>query len=121
MEDEFYEVMETMMKIVNFYRSTSALQHYLLQSFLAEIDASYDDLLLPNSVRRLSKGRVLQRFWAIKKELHTFLKGQNSVKAKLLFDFLEDDVKMETTGVLADIMLHLNDLDVKLQGKNHSL
>ena len=120
MGDEFYEVMETIIKIVNFLRSTSALQHRLLRSFLAQIDASLDDLLLHNNVRWLSKGRVLQRFWAVKKELHTFLKGHNSVKAKLFLDFLEDDVKMETTGFLADIMLHLNDLNVKLQGKNHS-
>ena len=28
---------------------------------------------------------------------------------------------METAGFLADIMLHLNDLNVKLQGKNHSV
>ena len=39
------------------------------------------------------------------------------MKAKLFLDFL--DVKMETMGFLADIMLHLNDLNVKLQGKNH--
>ena len=121
MGDEFYEVMETIMKIVNFLRSTSALQHRLLRSFLAQIDASFDDLLLHNNVKWLSKGRVLQRFWAVKKELHTFLKGHNSVKAKLFLDFLEYDVKMETTGFLAYIMLHLNDLNVKLQGKNHSV
>ena len=56
-----------------------------------------------------------------KKELHTFLKGQNSVKARLGLDFLEDDVKMETTEFLADIMLHLNDVNFKLQGKSHSV
>ena len=75
MGEEFYKIMEIIMKIGNFLRSTSALQHRLLQSFLAEIDASYDDLLLHNNVRWLSKGRVLLRFWAVKKELHTFLKG----------------------------------------------
>ena len=117
MGDEFYKIMETVMKIVNYFQSTSALQHRLLQSFFAEIDASSDDLLLHNNVRWLSKGQVLQGFWAIKKELHTFLKGQNSVKAKLCLDFLEDDVEMETVGFLADIMLHLNDLNVQLQGK----
>ena len=63
----------------------------------------------------------MQRFWAVEKELHTFLKGQNSVKAKLFLDFLGDDVKMETMAFLVDIMLHLNDLNVKLQGKNHSV
>ena len=121
MGDECYKVMEAITKIVNIVRSTSALPHHLLRSFLVEIDASYDDLLLDNNVRWLSKGRVLQRFWAVKKELSTFLKGQNSVKVKLFLDFLEDDVKMQTTGFLANIMLHLNDLNIKLQGKNYSV
>ena len=63
----------------------------------------------------------MQRFWAVKKKLHAFLKSQNSMKAKLFLDFLDDDVKTETTGILVDIMLHLNDLNVKLRGKNHSV
>ena len=65
--DEFYEDMETSMKIVNFLQSTSALQHRLLQSFLAEIDASYDNLLLHNSVRWLSKAQVLQSFGPLRR------------------------------------------------------
>ena len=67
MEDEFYEVMETIMKIVIFLWSTPALQHRLFRSFFAEIDARYDDLLLHNNVRWLSKGQVLQGFWAVKR------------------------------------------------------
>jgi len=81
LRDEYCEVMETIMKLVNFLRLTSALQHRLLRSFLSEVSASYDDLLVHNNVRWLSKGRVLERFWAIRKELQTFLKDQNSVKA----------------------------------------
>ena len=50
----------------------SALQHRLLRSSLAEIDASCDDLLLHNNVSWLSKGQVLQRFWAVKKEATHF-------------------------------------------------
>ena len=56
MGDEFHEVMKTIVKIVNFLQSTSALQHRLLRSFLTEIDASYDDLLLHSNVRWLNKG-----------------------------------------------------------------
>ena len=56
MGDEFYVVMDIIVKIVNFLRSTSALQHCLLRSFLAEIVASYDNLLLHNNVECLSKG-----------------------------------------------------------------
>ena len=40
---------------------------------------------------------------------------------QIVFWFLGDDVKMETMGFLADTMLYLNDLNVKLQGKNHSV
>ena len=50
MGDKFYAVMEIIMKIVNFLRSRSALQHRLLRSFLVEIVASYDDLLLHKNV-----------------------------------------------------------------------
>ena len=37
MGDEFYKVMKTIMKIANFLRSTSALQHRLLRSFLLRL------------------------------------------------------------------------------------
>ena len=60
--DEYCTVMETILKLVNFLRSTSALQHRFLQIFLYEIDADYTDLFVHNNVRWLSKGRVLERF-----------------------------------------------------------
>ncbi|XP_068240265.1 protein FAM200B-like [Palaemon carinicauda] len=116
--DEYGEVMETIKKLENFLRSTSALQHRLLRTFLTEVNASYDDLLVHNNVRWLSTGKVLERFWAIRKELQTLLEDQNSVKAKAFSEFLKDDKKIESVGFLADIMSHLNDLNVKLQGKN---
>ncbi|XP_047493495.1 protein FAM200B-like [Penaeus chinensis] len=47
--DEYKEVMETIMKLVNFLRSTSALQHRLLRTFLTEVNASHDDLLVHNN------------------------------------------------------------------------
>ncbi|XP_068205777.1 protein FAM200B-like [Palaemon carinicauda] len=119
--DEYGEVMKTIMKLVNFLRSTSALQHRLLQTFLTKVNASYDDLLVHNNVRWLSKGKVLERFWAIRKELQTFLEDQNSVKTKAFSEFSKDDKKIESVGFLADIMSHLNDLSVKLQGEKHTI
>ena len=49
--DEYRDVMETIMKLVNFLRTTSALQHRLLQNFLSENDARYTELLVHNNVR----------------------------------------------------------------------
>ena len=57
--EEYGEAMETVMKLVNFLRSTSALQHRQLRSFLAEVNACYDEFLVHNKVRWLRKGRFL--------------------------------------------------------------
>ena len=68
--EEYCEVMETIMKLANFLRSTFALQqHRLLRNFLSETNAIYSDLLVHNNIRWLSKGRVLERFWSIREEL----------------------------------------------------
>lgn len=56
----FSHVMMLVVKIVNSIRS-KGLQHRLFKSLLDEVDAEYGDLLLHAEVRRLSRGKVLQR------------------------------------------------------------
>ncbi|XP_061820754.2 SCAN domain-containing protein 3-like [Nerophis lumbriciformis] len=117
----YSEIMTTMMKLINFLGASSALQHRLLRTFLTEVDAAFDDLLMHNNVRWLSKGRVLERFWAIREELQVFLSQQNSAKAKQFLEFLQNAGKMEAVACLADITSHLNDLNLKLQGKKNTV
>ena len=117
MGDKYCEVMENIMKLVNFFRSTSTLQHRLLRIFFSVNDASYKDLLVRNNVRWLSRGRMLKRFWSIRKELMTFLENNNNVKAKVFLAFVRDEKKMEIVGFLTDMMSHFNNLNVKLQGE----
>ena len=93
----------------------------MLRTFLTEVDAAYDDLLLHNNVRWLSKGKVLERFWAIRKELEVFLSQQKSTKAKQFLELLQNAEKMEAAAFLADITFHLNELNLKLQGKNNTV
>ena len=119
--DEYCDVMENIMKLVNFLRSTSALQHRLLRNFLSVNDASYKDLLVQNNVRWLSRGRVLKRFWSIRKEVMTFLEDNNNVKVKVFLAFVRDEKKMEIVGFLTDMMSHFNDLNVKLQGEKRTI
>ncbi|KAG2458092.1 SCND3 protein, partial [Polypterus senegalus] len=119
--ERYSEVMTTVMKLVNYLRASSALQHRLLRLFLIEVNATFDDLLLHNNVRWLSKGKVLERFWALRKELETFLLDQKSAKAKPFADFMKNDEKMEIVAFLTDITSHLNDLNMKLQGKNSTV
>src|SRR4029434_2512585 len=50
LEEKYSVVMTTVMRLVNFLRALSALQHRLLRSFLTEVNAEFDDLLLPHNV-----------------------------------------------------------------------
>ena len=109
------------LRLVNFLRASSALQHRLLRSFITEVNAEFDDLLLHNNVRWLSKGKVLERFWTLRKELETFLLNQKSPKAIPFVEFLQSNEKMEIDAFLSDITCHLNDLNLKLQGKNNTV
>ena len=86
-----------------------------------EVNAEFDDLLLHNNVRWLSKGKVLERFWTLRKELETFLLNQKSPKAKPFVEFLQNNEKIEIVAFLSDINCHLNDLNLKLQGKNNTV
>ncbi|KAL0152429.1 hypothetical protein M9458_052152, partial [Cirrhinus mrigala] len=113
--------LEKVMKLVNYLRASSALQHRLLRSFLVEVNATFDDLLLHNNVRWLRKGKVLERFWALRKELETFLLDQKSAQAKPFVDFMKNEEEMEVVAFLTDITSHLNDLNLKLQGKNSTV
>ncbi|KAM3877110.1 protein FAM200A-like [Diretmus argenteus] len=118
---EYSDVMENIMKLVNYLRASSALQHSLLRAFLTEVNAAYDDLLLHSNVRWLSRRRVLERFWAVRKDLEMFLSEQKNAKARKHLDFLQDDNNMELVAFLVDITSHLNELNLKLQGQGNTV
>lgn len=67
-------------------------------------------------VRWLSRGRVLKRVFDRKEEIGIFMAN----KGKTVHQF-EDPNWMADFGYLTDISLHLNDLNIRLQGKNSML
>ena len=121
LSDEHAEVMQTMMKMINFLRASSSSQHRMLREFLREVDANADDLLLHNNVRWLSKGRVFERFWSISREVAAFLAELRSQKATQFCLFLENEKQMDIVAFLVDITSHLNELNLRLQGKDNSI
>ena len=64
--------MNTMMKLISFLRTSSSLQHLLLNEFLEDVEANASDLLLHDNVRWLSEGNALGCFWSIQKEMAAF-------------------------------------------------
>ncbi|KAK0154982.1 SCAN domain-containing protein 3 [Merluccius polli] len=121
LSDEHAEVMNTMIKMINFLRASSSYQHRMLREFLREVDANADDLLLHNNVRWLSKGRVLERFWSIRREVAAFMEELRSQKATEFSLFLKDEKRMDNVAFLVDITSHLNELNLKLQGKDNTI
>ena len=75
---EYSEIMTTLMSLVNFLRASSALQHRLLRSFLTEVNAEFDELLLHNNVRWLSKGKVLEHLDATERARNVSVDSEES-------------------------------------------
>ncbi|KAL4104512.1 hypothetical protein QTP88_019807 [Uroleucon formosanum] len=110
------DVMDGLIKLINFIRSRSSLQHRQFKEFLCQCDSAYSNLLQHNHVRWLSKGRVVERFWNIK-EVKTFLKNVDTEEAKKHSEFLENNRNIVAMAFLNDILKYLNTLNVELQGE----
>uniref|UniRef100_A0A674JUH9 SPIN-DOC-like zinc-finger domain-containing protein n=1 Tax=Terrapene triunguis TaxID=2587831 RepID=A0A674JUH9_9SAUR len=109
---KFEHVMSVVVSIVNLIRSRG-LKHRTFRAFLEGEDAECSDLIYHTEVRWLSRGRVLQRFVALKEEIAKFLEN-----GPIKFPELENESWNQDLFFFCDITAHLNDLNIQLQGKN---
>ena len=78
---------------------------------LNEVNSVYNGLLMYSSVRWLSRGRVLERFVECLNEIRIFM-NEN----KQSFSELTDVDWLSRLMLFADLSLHLNEVNTKLQG-----
>ena len=104
------DLMSTVTKIVNFLVPRSATTRRQFRSLLEEMESSYRDLPLHCSVKCLSRGKVLLRFFECLVEIKDFLIGQEKAYPELEENWF---VKLI---FLVDISMHLNELNLRLQG-----
>ncbi|KAK7881151.1 hypothetical protein WMY93_029560 [Mugilogobius chulae] len=107
----FDHVMSPVVKIINSIRS-KAKQHRTFKTFLEELSTEYGDLLLHSEIRWLSRGRILQRFLALKDEIKEFMKSREEDTS-----LLEDTEWILDLAFPTDITTKLNYLNTELQGK----
>ncbi|KAG0718983.1 General transcription factor II-I repeat domain-containing protein 2 [Chionoecetes opilio] len=107
------DVMSVVVKVVNSILSRS-LNHRQFQTLIDEVNAHYGDLLYFCEVRWLSHGAMLSRVCDLQQEIATFLCQKNLPGA----DNFSNPQWLARLALLTDITTHLNDLNVKLQGKN---
>ncbi|KAM3860305.1 SCAN domain-containing protein 3-like [Diretmus argenteus] len=119
---ELKGVMDKVIRVINFIRGTSSTQHRLFRQLVAESeDATYNDLLLHNDVRWLSKGKALERFCVLLNEVKAFLRLSKMRAADEHLALLEDEMFMSNVAFLTDIFGHLNQLNLQLQGRGKTI
>ncbi|XP_033842308.1 general transcription factor II-I repeat domain-containing protein 2-like [Periophthalmus magnuspinnatus] len=111
---QFSHVTNPVVKLVNFIRARR-LQHRQFIAFLEETDADHQDLLYHSRVRWLSLGKVFQRVWDLKEEIGAFLEFVGKSDE---FPELSDQNWLCDFAFAVDVFSHLNELNVKLQGKD---
>ncbi|XP_007119478.2 protein FAM200B isoform X1 [Physeter macrocephalus] len=110
------EVLKKAVKVVNFIKGSS-LNSRLLETFCSEIGANYTHLLYHTKVRWLSQGKILSKVYELRNEIHVFLIEKKSHLATVF----EDDIWVTKLAYLTDIFGILNELRLKLQGKNSDI
>lgn len=110
------DVLKNAVKIVNFSKGSS-MNSRLLEIFCSEIGKTHTHLLLHTEVRWLSQGKVLSRVYELRHEIYIFLIEKQSNLAHIF----EDDVWVTKLAYLSDIFGILNELSLKLQGKNNDI
>ena len=107
-------VVNPVVKLVNFIRARG-LQHRQFITFLQETHADHQDLLYHSRVRWLSLGNVFQRVWELKEEISSFLELMGKSNT---FPEPSDTNWLCDFAFAVDIFSHMNELNVKLQGKD---
>ncbi|KAF4086396.1 hypothetical protein AMELA_G00105760 [Ameiurus melas] len=104
--------MKPVMEIVNYIR-THALNHRQFKNLIAELDKGLPgDLPLHCTVRWLSKGQVLSRFFELLDAVKLFMEGKDKDYPELLdLEWIMD------LAFLVDMLCHLDRLNLTLQGK----
>ncbi|XP_051965270.1 zinc finger BED domain-containing protein 5-like [Xyrauchen texanus] len=115
--DDLRLVLRNVVKTVNYIKS-HPLKHRLFGFLCKEMGADYESLLLHSEVRWLSRGAVLNRVYALRKEMREFLSGEKSELASCF----EDGSWILKLSYMADFFQHLSFLNQSMQGHNvHTL
>lgn len=111
----FEHVMTPVVRIINSIRA-KAKQHRSFKLFLEELSAEYGDVLLHTDIRWLSRGKVLQRFFALLNEIKAFMETRDEDTA-----LLSDAEWLLDLAFLTDVTEKLNQLNLHLQGKDKTI
>ncbi|KAK1345510.1 hypothetical protein QTO34_007968 [Cnephaeus nilssonii] len=110
------DLMSVVTKIVNLI-AAHPLHKREFSALLLEVDSTYSGLLMYNNVRWLSRGKVLKRSVECFEEIKVFLDDKDLGN----FPQLNDEKWVSTLMFFKDLSVHINELNLKLQGFGKSI
>jgi hypothetical protein len=105
------EVLKIVVECVNYVRN-SAMKHRIFKELCNEMGSEFEVLLYHSNVRWLSRGKVLNRVFAMRVELALFLREYQHCHA----DCFENSEFILILAYMADIFDALNHLNRQMQG-----
>ncbi|KAJ8889111.1 hypothetical protein PR048_008605 [Dryococelus australis] len=105
-------VLKYVKKVVNFIRSQGLNQHQF-SGLLKDVRSEFEGLPCHAEVRWLSCFNVLKPFWLLREQIRLFLE----IKCESVYQ-LCDDNWLQDLAFMVDMAGHLNDLNLRLQGKD---
>uniref|UniRef100_A0A3Q3FDJ6 SPIN-DOC-like zinc-finger domain-containing protein n=1 Tax=Labrus bergylta TaxID=56723 RepID=A0A3Q3FDJ6_9LABR len=117
----FSHVMDLVTKVTNLIRGGNrSLNHKTFVAILDEVSAVYGDLQMHTEVRWMSRGKRLERFFALLAEIPVFLEDSIRCDTSAYCSKLRDTEFLFDMAFLADITSHLNHLNMQLQGRSQT-
>ncbi|KAM6965926.1 general transcription factor II-I repeat domain-containing protein 2A-like [Tautogolabrus adspersus] len=118
----FSHVMDLVTKVTNLIRGGNrSLNHRKFGAFLDEVSAAYGDLQMHTEIRWMSRGKCLERFFALRAEIPVFLEDSIRCDTSAYCSKLRDTEFLFDMAFLADITSHLNHLNMQLQGRGQTV
>ncbi|CAH2001829.1 unnamed protein product [Acanthoscelides obtectus] len=111
------QTLDSAIRIVSYIKS-SALNSRLFTRLWEDLDSHHKVLLFHTEVRGLSKGNMLARLYELKEEVIIFLQYKEKHDFLTMF---KDDTFQWRLAYLTDIFDSLDELNLKLQGRNNTI
>ncbi|KAJ8868307.1 hypothetical protein PR048_029823 [Dryococelus australis] len=116
----FFSLLTEITKLVNFFRSRSALTHRNLKQFLNDLDSEFKDVLFYNNVRWLSKRQILKILGFERKKIVLFLELMDtSEKRDHFLNLLRDPNQLIKLSFLIYILSYLNNMNLMAFAYRH--
>ena len=100
------------------YDKTRALKSRMFAKICEEMGAQNTNMILQTEIRWLLKGRVLTRFFRIKRRNNNFFKQDGKGD---LCELLRNNYWCSNLSYLTDLFEHLNKLNLIILGKNENI